>query len=72
MAAEELLESEMELNEEVHFKAKGTCARYMGCCEIDPRNEGELYNGTLTSGKNLYIVSLFHSLVDWVVLMLTM
>jgi hypothetical protein len=22
-----------------YIKAKGTCARYMGCCEIDPRNE---------------------------------
>jgi hypothetical protein len=27
--AEELLECEMELNEQVHFNAKGTCARYM-------------------------------------------
>lgn len=48
MAAEELLECEMELNEQVHFNAKGTCARYMGCIELSVLEGGELYNGTLT------------------------
>ena len=50
MAAEELLECEMELNEQVHFNAKGTCARYMGCIELSVLDGGELYNGTLTEG----------------------
>jgi len=50
MAAEELLECEMDLNYEVNSKAKGTCAKFMGCIEIDPRKGGELYNGTLTDG----------------------
>jgi hypothetical protein len=43
-------ESEMELNEQVHFNAKGTCARYMGCIELSVLEGGELYNGTLTGG----------------------
>ncbi|MDA9098014.1 PDZ domain-containing protein [bacterium] len=50
LAAEELLESEMDLNYHVYANAKGTCARFMGCLELGPNDGGELYNGTLTEG----------------------
>ncbi|CAL52044.1 Serine/threonine-protein kinase, active site [Ostreococcus tauri] len=46
----EFLDAELELNETVHRLAKGSCARFYGCCEIDQRNEGQIYNGTLTAG----------------------
>lgn len=48
--ADDLLDVELELNELVHKVARGTCARFMGCCEIDPRNEGRIYNGELGAG----------------------
>ena len=50
LAAEELLECEMEMNYHVHANARGTCARFMGCIELGPKDGGELYNGTLTEG----------------------
>jgi hypothetical protein len=50
LAAEELLECEMDLNYHVHAKARGACARFMGCLELGPKDGGELYNGTLTEG----------------------
>jgi hypothetical protein len=50
LAAEELLECEMDLNYHVHANARGTCARFMGCLELGPKDGGELYNGTLTEG----------------------
>jgi len=50
LAAEELLEAEMDLNYFVHANARGTCARFMGCLELGPKDGGELYNGTLTEG----------------------
>jgi hypothetical protein len=37
MAAEELLECEMDLNYHVHANAKGACARFMGCVELGPK-----------------------------------
>lgn len=48
--ADDLLDVELEINELVHRQAKGTCAGFLGCCEIDARSEGQLYNGTLSSG----------------------
>lgn len=48
--AAEFLDTELELNETVHRLAKGSCARFFGCCEIDHRKEGQIYNGTLTAG----------------------
>lgn len=48
--ADDLLDVELELNEFVHKHAKGSCARFSGCCEIDKRYEGQLYNGTLSAG----------------------
>jgi serine/threonine protein kinase len=45
-----LLEAEMDLNYFVHANARGTCARFMGCLELGPKDGGELYNGTLTEG----------------------
>lgn len=48
--ATELLDAELELNEAVHKLAKGSCARFFGCCEIDQRQEGQIYNGTLPAG----------------------
>ena len=50
LAAEELLECEMDLNYHVHANARGACARFMGCLELGPKDGGELYNGTLTEG----------------------
>ena len=48
--ADDLLDVELEMNEIVHRRAKGSCARFLGCCEIDPRSEGEIYNGRLSAG----------------------
>ena len=50
MGADEMLDSELEINEYVHKNAKETCARFYGCCEIDERNSGQIYNGTLSAG----------------------
>ena len=49
-AATEFLDAELEINEATHKLAKGTCAKFLGCCEIDPRHEGQIYNGTLPAG----------------------
>ena len=48
--ADDLLDAELEINEFVHRNAKGTCASFLGCCEIDSRSEGQIYNGTLSAG----------------------
>ena len=48
--ASELLDMELELNESVHKFAKNSCARFLGCCEIDQRKGGQIYNGTLPGG----------------------
>ncbi len=48
--ASELLDMELELNESVHKLAKNSCARFLGCCEIDQRKGGQIYNGTLPGG----------------------
>ena len=48
--ATELLDAELELNEIVHKRARGSCAKFLGCCEIDPRYEGQIYNGSLNAG----------------------
>lgn len=48
--ADNLLDVELEINEIVHRNAKGSCAIFLGCCEIDARGEGQIYNGTLPSG----------------------
>ena len=48
--ATELLDAELELNEIVHKRARGSCAKFLGCCEIDPRREGQIYNGSLSAG----------------------
>jgi len=50
MEADELLDSELEINEYIHRNAKGSCARFHGCCEIDERNSGNLYDGSLPTG----------------------
>jgi len=48
--ADDLLDAELEINEFVHRNAKETCASFLGCCEIDSRSEGQIYNGTLSAG----------------------
>ncbi|MDA9620614.1 hypothetical protein N9S66_00575 [bacterium] len=48
--ADDLLDIELEMNEIVHKRAKGTCAKFLGCCEIDFHSEGQLYNGSLPAG----------------------
>ena len=48
--AAELLDAELQLNESVHKWAKGSCAKFLGCCEVDPRYEGQIYNGSLQAG----------------------
>jgi len=48
--ADDLLDVELEMNEIVHKRAKGSCARFLGCCEIDSRSEGQIYNGELSAG----------------------
>ena len=50
MAAEELLECEMDINYHVHANAKGACARFMGCIELGANDGGGFSNGTLTEG----------------------
>lgn len=50
LGAELLLDNELLINEAVHREAKGSCARFLGCCEIGEADEGEIYNGTLSKG----------------------
>lgn len=50
MGADELLDSELEINEYVHRNAKGSCAQFFGCCEIDERDSGNLYDESLPAG----------------------
>jgi len=50
MRADELLDSELEINEYVHKNAKDSCARFYGCCEIDELNSGNLYDESLPTG----------------------
>ena len=50
MGADELLDSELEINEYIHRNAKGSCAQFYGCCEIDKRDSGNLYDELLPAG----------------------
>jgi len=50
LGAELLLDNELLINEAVHREAKGSCARFLGCCEIGEFDGGEIYNGTLSKG----------------------
>jgi serine/threonine protein kinase len=50
MGADELLDSELEINEYIHRNAKGSCAQFYGCCEIDERDSGNLYDELLPAG----------------------
>ena len=54
MRADELLDSELEINEYVHKNAKDSCARFYGCCEIDELNSGNLYDESLPTGLWLW------------------
>lgn len=50
LGSEFLLENELFMNEVVHKEARGSCARFLGCCEVGEIDSGEIYNGTLSSG----------------------
>jgi len=50
VGAEELLETELAINETAAKSAPGTCAEYIGCCEVGAKEGGQAYQGRLSSG----------------------